>query len=431
MNHRSPWTKIICMPLWISLAGSSLQAEFLFSECVFYEIGTGSGPLAIGDFDGDGDPDVVIGNVNFGTLSLFRNDGGGGLSAPVHFPAGTSIVALFAEDWDGDGDLDLAFADEDFFEKSIAMALNDGKGDFRFGERAKLFAVADHPHLHLRGLIGADLDRDGLPDAALACESSQFVSDAFGLVAFNSGEGSFGEVSRFSIGPIGLSGPGNLIFGDFTGDGLEDLAFGNRTTELALFEAIPNGSIRSVSSALTLPQAPACLLSGDLDSNGEEDLVMTTGLGGQAWVVFFDSGAGSTRAEQVATGAARPGTPALVDFDGDGDLDLAVTESILFPNLGKPSVFLAENDGAGNFTSGLKLEFGEFPGIPEWMGAADLDGDGDQDLLVSDRIEGKLGIYFNQIIPPTIRSADLDNNGAVNLWDLLEIEKTWFTETGP
>jgi hypothetical protein len=50
---------------------------------------------------------------------------------------------------------------------------------------------------------------------------------------------------------------------------------------------------------------------------------------------------------------------------------------------------------------------------------------------VSDRIEGKLGIYFNQIIPPTIRSADLDNNGAVNLWDLLEIEKTWFTETGP
>ncbi|MBC7834206.1 MAG: VCBS repeat-containing protein [Phycisphaerales bacterium] len=71
----------------------------------------------------------------------------------------------------------------------------------------------------------------------------------------------------------------------------------------------------------------------------------------------------------------RPSTTAIADFDGDLDLDLAVTTDT--PD--KISFFL--NDGSGVFTAGPTVLTGGGTG-PEGIAAHDLDGDGDQDLVV-------------------------------------------------
>jgi hypothetical protein len=168
-----------------------------------------------------------------------------------------------------------------------------------------------------------------------------------------------------------------------------------------------------------------------LDGDGDQDLILTTGVGGTAWIVITDSLGGPPRFQSLRTGATRPGTPALGDFDGDGDLDLAVTESIQLPNFGTPAIYLVENAGAGVFRPGLDLAFGEFPELPEWIDVADLDGDGDNEILVTDRIRGRLGIYFNQTRPPKVSSADQDGDGALSLMDLLVLGKSWYMATEP
>jgi hypothetical protein len=76
-----------------------------------YPAGLRPGPLATGDFDGDGLADVAVGNQRGATISVLLGTGDGGLLAPLAFPSARVAVDLEAADMDGDGDLDLVAAD--------------------------------------------------------------------------------------------------------------------------------------------------------------------------------------------------------------------------------------------------------------------------------------------------------------------------------
>ncbi len=108
--------------------------------------------MAVGDFDGDGDLDLVTANDFADAVSVLIGDGAGGFAAPRNFAAGGGPQSVAVGDIDGDGDLDLAVAH--FFVDGVAVLAGDGLGGFA---GPVSFAVGDAP---VSAAVG-DLDGDG------------------------------------------------------------------------------------------------------------------------------------------------------------------------------------------------------------------------------------------------------------------------------
>jgi len=141
-------------------------------------VGNDPTAMVVGDFNGDGNPDVIVADAN-GTLRELLGDGLGGL-VPVgevaHFDSVTSIVL---GDFEHNGRLDLAVMDPDANSVTILSGAGDGafhvSWSFPLPMRGKSY-----------GLVTADFNRDGIPDLAVTNED-----DGTFAVMVGSGNGTF------------------------------------------------------------------------------------------------------------------------------------------------------------------------------------------------------------------------------------------------
>ena len=174
---------------------------------------------SLGDVDGDGDPDLVVGNWSSPILPgypdlLLLNDGNGVFTDA---PAGMlpvdqrATLALVLVDVDGDSDLDIATADAG---ESARLYLNDGSG--RFTARPdKMPGLVDSG----RAIAFADVDGDGDADLALGNMNRQ------NRLFLNDGSGKFIDSMLLPATSDMTSG---LALADLDGDGDEDLVTVNR-----------------------------------------------------------------------------------------------------------------------------------------------------------------------------------------------------------
>jgi hypothetical protein len=275
---------------------------------------------AIGDLNGDGQPDVVVANPSLNNVGVFLNAGGGLLSAGSFLAIAGRPNSVTLADINGDGKLD------------ILMDVTDSSGGN-----------------HLQAMLG-----DGLGGFAAPVEI-----------------------------PTGGSGPfSNPVVADFNSDGHLDIAFSSNGNLPQISILLGDGH-GSFSAPRVIPVAndttfAADLVLLDINKDGKPDLVVNTarvtGGGFHESFLLLNDGTANFSVSQPSSSAFSSSTAgwvtAVADFDNDGSLDL-----LFGPN--SPAVIMF-GDGHGGTLSALGEQ--PFLGPPQGF-AADVDGNQTIDLV--------------------------------------------------
>jgi hypothetical protein len=358
--------------------------------------GTSAFAVAANDFDGDGDIDIASTTLDKDFVSVHLNLGGGifapattyNVTWPFGSPGAKEVCSITSGDFDGDGHTDLAAGSAVDTEVRLLM----GRGDGTF-EPVRFRSVSEDAWF----VIAADANGDGLDD--LAVQTRLFYPAVFLALLSLPGEPaiSFETNTPYSI-KVPMS-PEDVQLADMNGDGDPDavVASGGKGG-VAIINAVEGVFVGEGVKYPVHPDATQSHLErvhvADFNGDGWPDVaasdivnVSEINIPGLV-VIYLNKGDGTLAAPQhyPLTGLT-PDTLASADVDGDGDLDLAVWTCELHPggNGTEPvarKVLMFMNDGTGAFS--LSAEY--LTDLRPYSSAgdvafADLDGDGDPDML--------------------------------------------------
>jgi hypothetical protein len=170
--------------------------------------------MAVGDLNGDGNPDLAVASVG---VAVLLGNGNGGFGKPRLIGPGTPSSAVAIGDLNGDGNPDLAVthpgSPPELGSGGVSVLLGNGNGGFG---KPQLF---DAGALFARAIGIGDFNGDGKPDLVFIRGSAFGKPEAVSVLLGN-GDGSFGPATEYSAGFEALS----LAIGDLNGDGKPDLA---------------------------------------------------------------------------------------------------------------------------------------------------------------------------------------------------------------
>jgi hypothetical protein len=248
----------------------------------------GQTPLSVaaGDFDGNGALDLVTANSTNGTLSLLLGNGDGTFRPRIDLAVGGAPRAVAVGDFNGDGRLDIATAQQ--LTDSVSLLLGNGDGTFA---RPQVFAASGQ-NFTPESLVVGDVNGDGRPD--LAIKSVSFLdSDAFQVgVLLGNGDGTFQSPI---LAPAQPGGSGDLALGDFNNDGRIDAAvadqLGTPTGDLSVFFGNGDGTFQPQIrlDLLTGGDDPKGVAAADLNGDGLVDLVATNSSSSTVGVLVSNS----------------------------------------------------------------------------------------------------------------------------------------------
>lgn len=350
--------------------------------------GKTSESVAAGDFNGDGDADLVVANKDSNNLTVLLNDGKGDFSpAPTSPEAVTGPWQVIVANLNGDANLDLAVSTETAVtDGAVAVLLGDGSGNFT----ATTPEPIDAP---TRNLAAGDLDGDGDQDLAVAEHFPAAVA-----VLLNDGGGDFSEPPS-SAEDAGGSGTNvtSIVTGDFNDDEAVDIVAGSEfSNEIRVYlnDGDEDGDF-TVATPITGVDGTT-IASGFFDAGDVPDLAVGEGAKKQA-AILLGNGAGSF-APAPTSPEALPNEVRWVtsaDLNGDGKADLAATGG---NTPGFAAILLG--NGAGDFTAAASSP--ESVGsVPISIAAAPLNDDASVDLVVANIFTEKVNILFNDFAPDT------------------------------
>ncbi|MBI4603026.1 MAG: VCBS repeat-containing protein [Planctomycetes bacterium] len=363
--------------------------------------------LAAGDLDADGSEDAVATDLEGDSVWVFFARGGG-FEPPREHAAGRSPIGLELADLDSDGDLDVATANR--LSEDVALLLNDGSGDFAPAARVPLRGGAP------QGILAADLGADdGRPDLAVPVETGVEV-------LAGQGGGGFRFASSFALEAAILEpGVSGLAAADLQGDGRLDLALGSYSVrEVTALLGKGDRSFRSAAT-LSLDGVPRGLAAGDIDGDGDPEIVAVTSRQDVA-LLWNDRSGSPASVSFLRRGFAIPHEPhalALADLDGDSAADAAAATGTW------GSLAVLRNDGSGGLGHLKTYPLAPNGGL-ESIAPVDLDRDGRLDLVAADAGSSRLRVLRNAgeaafaaagslsvgIRPVFVAAGDLDRDGA-------------------
>ncbi len=411
--------------------------------------------IAVGDLNHDGKPDIVAGSWYQNALAVFLNQGNRQFTQPVFsippdppYPTGLQVGEFFdlaIGDFDGDGNNDVVALQDQINQRlrffhfngngtltvfatinqnetgtsyERVMEVGDLNGDNRpdivfagggpFGVRNISFvfgqpvggtlALSYGPLVEDKtvGISINDLDNDGDKDLAVAFLDTTTPNQNSLRVFRNNGSGSFTSVPRSS--PDYLFPPNDITTGDFNNDGKQDLAA--LISETIVTVMYGNGDLSYSGEKNYLVSASSSIHSGDFNSDNKTDLITTSsfllqtdysqyvGLSNNTVNILFNDNLQRFKSPPVTLWG--PNFIDAGDFNSDGYKDLVSSWATTFNNTSGVDILL--NDTAGGLLPEVDYQS---PGALNGMKTGDFNGDGKLDAVSAHAYTGlRLAVYF-------------------------------------
>jgi hypothetical protein len=380
-----------------------------FQPQVEYRVGPTPTSLAVADFDRDGIQDLVSANSGHftnDTVSVLLGVGDGTFRTEKRISVGFGTESVAAADLGNDGIPDIVTADA--FSNTISVLT--GRGDGTFLPRTTL-----SPNGSPRAVIVADLLHDGVPDVL------SLVNHDVAVIFRGTGSNQLGVFSTGGNSPLAMA------VGDFNRDGRPDVATVNYgSVDASVLFADGSGGFLS---ALRIPldRRPRAVAAGDLDGDGDDDLLVTVAEVGNGagdttgdLIVFLSRGDGTFEAGRAFRAGLLPEAIVLADLESDGVLDAAMAD------FSGDELFVLLGEGDGTFWAPRTAPAGD---QPDSAAVADFNGDGTPDLAVANVLSGDFSVLLRNAdgtfqpqrrfgagpYPGSLTAADINGDGVPDL----------------
>jgi hypothetical protein len=347
--------------------------------------------IVVGDVNGDGNPDVIVGASHLtDTVAVLLGNGDGSFRQAVNYNSGGSGGAgdrsIAVADVNGDGMLDLLVANACGLpcegRSSVGVLLGNGDGTF---QSAVTYDLGDTA---AGGVAVADLNGDGKPDLLV-------VNGGSLSVLLGNGDGTFQTAVTYPF-----TGGGyiySFAAADVNGDGTLDILILVQNlgiNSISMFLGNSDGTFQPPVS-LFPDFALYSVALADVNGDGKPDLLMTDEEAEVA--VALGNGDGTFRsAVPFASGGEVPRRVTVADLNGDGKADLVVANS---GGSLRNNIAVLLGNGDGSFQSAISFDPGSAD--PWALTVADVNGDGKPDILFTSPYgsgsgsDGTVGVLLN------------------------------------
>ena len=387
--------------------------------------------IAVADFNNDGRLDIAVVNSISESVGILLGWGNGTFQNQIIFSTGgfSKPISLAVGDFNSDGNMDIVVSSRPHEEEHILILLGNGHGNFsfhgkyttgiysdpcsvvvgQFSNNKQLDIAVSNLGTHQVGIfLGygdgtftsqttysmepmynpawiefGDFNNDNLTDLAVA---DHWMSTVGIFLAFI--DTSFVDSTTYFTGSAAL--PTSIVLGHFTNDGQLNIVVGNYGThDIVILNYSGNGKF-SMQITYTGDSTfyPSCIIASDFNNDKQLDIAVANSVTDTITVLYGERNRTFDKSTVFSTGAnTNPQSIAAGDFNDDNRMDIVVAHS----GSGSIGLLLKIDIGAVKSFGTLSVGFGS---KPHRSAVGDFDNDGRLDIAVTNNGNANIGIFF-------------------------------------